>query len=66
MERGRVETGGDSEMAPITQDQFERSCGPEGLMIHGGFQRSGTDMDRQEGGRLSLRGDVSRRVGAAR
>jgi hypothetical protein len=65
MERSRIEARGDSEMAPVAQNQFERSRWLEGLIVHGGLPRSGTDMDRQEGGRLSRGGDVSRWVGAA-
>jgi hypothetical protein len=65
MERGRLKTGGDSEKALVAQDQFERSWGPERWMIHGGLQRSGTDMDGQEGRCPSLGGDVSRQAGAA-
>jgi hypothetical protein len=60
MERGRIEAFGDAEMAGFAQDQFQRDRGLEGLVIRGGRPRPGTDMDRQEGGRIRLSGEVIR------
>jgi len=52
MEGGRIEARRDAEMAAVTQDQFQWSWKRDDLMIRDGRQRSGTDMDRQEGGHI--------------
>ena len=54
MERGRIKAHGDSKVSAVTQDQFQWGWGLGDLMIHDGRQRSGTDMDRQEGGQISF------------
>ena len=53
MEGGRIEARVDAEVSAVAEDQFERSWGLDDVMINGGHQRLGTDMNGQEGGRLS-------------
>ena len=54
MERGGIEARGDSEVTAVAQDQFQWGWRLDDVMIHDRGQRSGTDMDRQEGGRTGL------------
>jgi hypothetical protein len=65
MEGGRIEARGDAEVTVIAQDQFEGSWGLDEVMINGGRQRPGTDMNGQEGRRLNSGGKVGRWVVAA-
>ena len=54
MERGRIEACGDAEASAVAEDQFQWGRRLSDLMIRDGRQRSRTDMDRQEGGRIGL------------
>ena len=64
MESGRIKANGDTEMALVAQDQFERDLGLRDSISRSGHQRARTDMDRQEGRNIVRCGQVSRRVGA--
>jgi hypothetical protein len=59
MERGRVEAGGDADVAAVVDDQFEG--GRDDVLDGGDSRGDGTDVDRQEGGRI---GDRRGRGGA--
>jgi hypothetical protein len=52
MKRGRIEAGGNTEMASVAEDQLESGLPLGDVMLDSGHKRSGTDMDRQEGRRL--------------
>jgi hypothetical protein len=54
VEGGRIEARGDTEVSTVAEDQFQRGRRLNDLMIRDGRQRSRTDMDRQEGGRIGL------------
>jgi hypothetical protein len=45
----RIEAGGNADVAMVIEDQFEGGRGTVEVLIDGGRQRQGTDMDRQEG-----------------
>jgi hypothetical protein len=46
VECGRIEAGGDADVALVAEDKLERSRRLADMMIEGGHQRSGADMDR--------------------
>jgi hypothetical protein len=54
MEGGRIEAGGDADVALVAEDELERSRRLGEMMIDGGHQRPGADMDWQEGGLTGL------------
>ena len=58
MKRGRIEANWNPDLALVAEDQFERGRPVRGV-IYGGHQSSGTDMDRQESGQISLGRDMS-------
>jgi hypothetical protein len=51
---GRIEACGDAEVSTVAEDQFQWGRRLNDLMIRDGRQRSGTDMDWQEVGRIGL------------
>jgi hypothetical protein len=51
---GRIEACGDAEVSAVAEDQFQWGGRLTDLMIRDGRQRSGTDMDWQEGGCIGL------------
>jgi hypothetical protein len=53
MERGRVEAGGDADVAAVVDDQFEG--GRDDVLDGGDSRGDGADVDRQEGGRIDDR-----------
>ena len=59
MEGGRIEARVDAEVSTVAEDQFEGSWVLDDMLINGGHQSLGTDMNGQESGRLSS----SRKVG---
>jgi len=54
MEGGRIEAGGDADVALVAEDKLERSRRLAEMMIDGGHQRPGADIDRQEDGLTGL------------
>ena len=59
-----IHLGDDSEMVVVAQDQFERGVVLGDLMVACGDMRMGTDMDREEDGRIGLGRDGGWRGGA--
>jgi hypothetical protein len=53
---GRIKAGGNSDLASVIEDQFEGRWNLADMMINGRHERSGADMNRQEGRRIGLHG----------
>ena len=65
MEGGRIEARRDAGVSAVAEDEFQWGRRLGDMMNHDGLQRTGTDTDGQEGGRLNSGGKVGRCVLAA-